>query len=226
MNETKSKSPLFSHKSRDYTTVSSTHLFIQSLIIKKIGCSKARLLSQLLLNSLINTLFHLFSACTKRNVDFMLSYDKWLPALTPHRHKSDVSVCFYPTARKWMSVFFKMSNWYSESNGKKKTLLQLGMLTRAICLSGQSPACCNSEWIYHLHVNRAAEVVGFLPAAWSLTIWQLSRSKMQPMFGININRQKCPPPTSRFQLESQSFLVKWNQSFHISVHLMFTFIQL
>lgn len=120
MNETKSKSPLFSHKSRDYTTVSSTHLFIQSLIIKKIGCSKARLLSQLLLNSLINTLFHLFSACTKRNVDFMLSYDKWLPALTPHRHKSDVSVCFYPTARKWMSVFFKMSNWYSESNGKKK----------------------------------------------------------------------------------------------------------
>lgn len=127
---------------------------------------------------------------------------------------------------EWVYFSKCQTDTLNPTEKKKKTLLQLGMLTRAICLSGQSPACCNSEWIYHLHVNRAAEVVGFLPAAWSLTIWQLSRSKMQPMFGININRQKCPPPTSRFQLESQSFLVKWNQSFHISVHLMFTFIQL
>lgn len=42
--------------------------------------------------------------------------------------------------------------------------------------------------------TRAAEVPGWLPAAWSLTIWQLSRSKTQAMFGINRNRQQWPPP--------------------------------
>lgn len=46
-------------------------------------------------------------------------------------------------------------------------------------------------WIVSL---RAAQVVGLLPAAWSLTIWLLSRRTTQSMFGININRVEWPPP--------------------------------
>lgn len=46
-------------------------------------------------------------------------------------------------------------------------------------------------WIVPL---RTAQVVGLLPAAWSLTIWLLSRRTTQSMFGININRAEWPPP--------------------------------
>lgn len=64
----------------------------------------------------------------------------------------------------------------------------------------QLSASCNSERIYPLDANSAAEVVGFLPASWSLTTWQLSRSKLPAMFSININRQQLPPPPLQFVL--------------------------
>lgn len=85
-------------------------------------------------------------------------------------------------------------------------------------LSGQ---CFKPQWIRSLHVNSAAEVVGFVPAAWSLTIWQLSRSKTQPVFDININRQTWPRPPLQFVLRPAGhswshnlLLVLSNQSLH------------
>lgn len=49
-------------------------------------------------------------------------------------------------------------------------------------------------WQWWIVPLRAAQVLGLLPAAWSLTIWLLSRRTTQSMFGININRVEWPPP--------------------------------
>lgn len=89
-------------------------------------------------------------------------------------------------------------------------------------LHWQTCSSPNSERIYPLSANGAAERVGFVPAAWSLTTWQLSRSKMQHMFSISIDKERwplppLPPPRFMFPAAGHS----WSRS-----HRGFDFMQI